>query len=93
MNPNLRNFFMKKLTREMLVPTVCARTAKLIFGTVLLGLPFFPKLAKDLTITVAVTACGLPLRHPSPREKIRRHNAVTAVLPNLETTVSLTRPF
>jgi hypothetical protein len=45
MNPNLRNFRMKKPTREMVVPTNCAKASKLTFGMTLFGRPFFPKFA------------------------------------------------
>ena len=47
----------------------------------------------DVTTAVAVAACGCPLRHPSPRKLPAPKTPMTACLPNLETTVSLTRPF
>src|SRR5262249_51379138 len=46
-NPNLRNRFMKKLTREGVVPTMEASVSWLIFGVTLSGFPSFPKFANS----------------------------------------------
>ena len=41
--PSLRNRFIKKLTRERVVPTISASDSWLIFGMTVSGLPSFPK--------------------------------------------------
>src|ERR1035438_9618100 len=47
MNPSLRNLFMKKLTRERVVPTIPARVAWLILAMTVSGSPSLPKLASS----------------------------------------------
>jgi len=43
MNPNFLNRFMKKLTRERVVPTISARVSWLILGTTVSGTCSSPK--------------------------------------------------
>jgi len=43
MKPSLRNLFMKKLTRDRVVPIISANVSWLIFETVGWGLPSLPK--------------------------------------------------
>jgi hypothetical protein len=45
MNPNLRNLFMKKLTRLRVVPTISANVPCEIWGTIFCGLSSLPYLA------------------------------------------------
>jgi hypothetical protein len=46
MKPCFRNLFIKKLIRDLVVPTISASDCWLIFGMVAWGcLPFFPKSA------------------------------------------------
>src|SRR5439155_24925558 len=47
MNPSLRNLFMKKLTRDRVVPIISARVSWLTLGITASGFPSFPKLAKS----------------------------------------------
>src|SRR5438445_12329451 len=68
MNPNLRNFFMKKLTREMVVPTICAKASKLSFGITLFGVPFFPKLASR-NILLDADVAGEQMRQKQLRKR------------------------
>jgi hypothetical protein len=41
MKPSFRNLYMKKLTRERVVPTISASVSWLILGTTVLGMPSF----------------------------------------------------
>src|ERR1039457_6725275 len=45
MSPSLRNLFMKKLTRDRVVPIISANVSWLILGLIGCGLPSFPKCA------------------------------------------------
>src|ERR1017187_962595 len=47
MKPILRNRFVKKLTRERVVPMIIASVSSLIFGTTGSGLPSLPKFANS----------------------------------------------
>src|SRR4030095_7124601 len=47
MRPSLRNLFMKKLTRDRVVPIISARVSWLIFGMIGWGLSSLPKLANS----------------------------------------------
>ena len=46
MKPNLRNLFMKKLTRDRVVPIISASISWLYFPTIRSGLPSLPKFAR-----------------------------------------------
>ena len=43
MKPNFLNLFMKKLTRERVVPIIAASVSWLILGTTVSGVPALPK--------------------------------------------------
>jgi hypothetical protein len=47
MKPSLRNLFMKKLTRERVVPIISANASWLTLGMTASGFPSFPKFAKS----------------------------------------------
>jgi hypothetical protein len=47
MKPSFLNRFMKKLTRERVVPIISARVSWLIFATTSIGLDSWPKFAHD----------------------------------------------
>ena len=56
MKPGLRNFFMKKLKRERMMPTMSASLSQLIFGMTISRLPSFPR----LTATVHMLLLNRP---------------------------------
>jgi len=43
MKPNFLNLFMKKLTRDRVVPIISARVSRLILGITVRGTPSLPK--------------------------------------------------
>src|ERR1700676_2929274 len=45
MNPSLRNLFMKRLTRDLVVPTISASVSWLIFAMIGSGFASLPKFA------------------------------------------------
>ena len=45
MKPNFLNLFMKKLTRDLVVPIISARVSWLTFAITVSGLPSLPKFA------------------------------------------------
>ena len=47
MKPSLRNLFMKKLTRDRVVPIISAKVSWLTLGITASGFPSFPKLANS----------------------------------------------
>src|ERR1700730_15477296 len=48
MNPSLRNLFMKKLTRDRVVPIISASVCWLIFAIIGSGFPSLPKFASSI---------------------------------------------
>ena len=47
MKPSFRNLFIKKLTRDRVVPIISAKCSWLTFGIIASGFPSFPKLANS----------------------------------------------
>jgi hypothetical protein len=66
MNPNFLKRFMKKLTRERLVPTISARVSWLIFGKTFSGLPSLPNRAKSKSMRASPFSLELKVDQPSP---------------------------
>src|SRR5450631_1007311 len=48
--PSLRNLFMKKLTRDLVVPIISASVSWLIFGVISCGVPSLPKCESSRSI-------------------------------------------
>ena len=59
MNPNFLNLFMKKLTRDRVVPIMSARASWLILGITVSGLPSLPKRASNSNIRASLFSLEL----------------------------------
>ena len=64
MNPNFRNLFIKKLTRERVVPIISANVSRLIFAMTVSGLPSFPKWANTSSASASRFSLEPPLYYP-----------------------------
>ena len=63
MNPNFLNLFMKKLTRDRVVPIMSARASWLILGITVSGLPSLPKRASNSNIRASLFSLELKAGH------------------------------